>query len=159
MSVRVRDADLSRDKPALLRFLAGSNTFESQWESDRRLDADFPEEFLAELVARAKAKLGRLFVAEEAGAVIGWAMCFVDGHETFVKPEDRPFGYVAEMYVDEAARGRHAGRKLLKSCEDHFRALGLKSVLIGALSHNTRAVNAYRAAGYADYAVNLRKVL
>jgi ribosomal protein S18 acetylase RimI-like enzyme len=159
MSVRVRDADLSRDKPALARFIAGSNKFESQWESDRRLDGAFPDEFLAELVERAKAKQGRLFVAEDAGAVIGWAMCFVDMHETFVKPQDRPFGYVAEMYVDEAARGRHVGRTLLKSCEDHFRALGLKSVLIGALSHNTRAVGAYRAAGYADYAVNLRKVL
>jgi len=76
-----------------------------------------------------------------------------------VREEERPFGYVAEMFVDEAFRGRHVGRMLLKACEDHFRALGLKSVLIGALSPNTRALNAYRAAGYTDYAINLRKLL
>jgi ribosomal protein S18 acetylase RimI-like enzyme len=136
-----------------------SNQFESQWESDRRLDAAFPVEYLAELIERAKAKRGRLLVAEEGGAVVGWAMCFVDGHEIFVREEDRPFGYVAEMFVEAKARGRHIGRKLLNACEDHFRALGLKSVLIGALAPNARAVNAYRAAGYADYAVNLRKLL
>jgi ribosomal protein S18 acetylase RimI-like enzyme len=159
MSVAIRDADLTRDKPALVRFLMGSNQFESQWEKDRRLDADFPDEYLSQLVERAKAKQGRLLVAEEAGAVVGWAMCFLDEHDTFVEQEERPFGYVAEMYVEEALRGRHIGRALLKACEDHFRALGIESVLISALSPNVRALNAYRAAGYTDYAVNLRKIL
>ena len=68
-------------------------------------------------------------------------------------------GSFAELFVEEAARGRHIGRTLLKSCEEHFRSLGLKSVHIGALSPNTRAINAYRAAGYANHAVNLRKLL
>jgi ribosomal protein S18 acetylase RimI-like enzyme len=159
MTIRIRDVDLDRDRPALLRFIAGSNAYEFQFESDRRLDAALPEEFLPELTARANEKQGRVFVADDGGAAIGWAVCYVDHHETFVREEERPFGYVAEMFVEESARGRHIGRSLLKSCEDHFRALGLKSVLIGALSPNTRAVNAYRAAGYTDYAVNLRKLL
>ena len=159
MSVVIREAELARDKPMLLRFLAGSNAFESQWESDRRLDTAYPEEFLADRVARARAHRGRVFVAEESAAVVGWAMCSVEQHEIFVKADMRDYGYIHEMYVDERARGRHIGRKLLKACEDHFRALGLKSVLITALSPNVRALNAYRAAGYADYAVNLRKLL
>ena len=159
MSVRVRDAELSRDKPALLRFIAGLNRVELQYESNRRVDAAFPEKFLAELVERAKAKQGRMFVAEDDGAAVGWAMCFVDQHEIFVREEERAHGYVAEMFVEEAARGRHVGRMLLKACEDHFRGLGLTNVIIGALSANSRAMNAYRAAGYSDYAVNLRKLL
>jgi ribosomal protein S18 acetylase RimI-like enzyme len=158
-AIVIRDADLARDKSALTRFLMGSNQFESQWEADRRLDTAFPEEYLSQLVERAKSKQGRLFVAEEAGAVVGWAACHLDEHDTFVKREERSFGYVSEMYVEEARRGRHIGRALLKACEDHFRALGLKSVLISALSPNARALNAYRAAGYRDYAVNLRKIL
>ena len=40
-----------------------------------------------------------------------------------------------------------------------FATLKVASVLIGALSANVRAVRAYRAAGYADYDVNLRKLL
>lgn len=159
MSLRIRDADLKRDRETLQRFILGSNTYEAQWEADRRLDAAVGVDYLPELIERAAAKQGRLLVAEEDGVVIGWAMCHVDGHETFVKPEDRPFGYVAELFIEERARGKHVGRRLLNACEDHFRALGLKSVLIGALSPNVRAVNAYRAAGYTDYAINLRKLL
>jgi ribosomal protein S18 acetylase RimI-like enzyme len=159
MSVRVRDADLSRDTPALQRFILGSNTYEAQFESDRRLDANAGVDYLPDIINRVTKRRGRIFVAEDAGTPIGWAACYADEHEPFVKEEERPFGYVAELFVEDAYRGRHIGRELLKACEDHFRALGLKTVLIGALSANTRAANAYRAAGYADYAVNLRKVL
>jgi len=159
MSVLVRDVDLARDKPALLRFIAGSNVYEAQFESDRRLDDACPEEFLPELLERARMKQGRVFVAEEAGAPIGWAVCYVNQHDTFVRPEARPYGYVSELYVEEAARGRHVGRKLLNACEDYFRTLKVATVLIGALSANIRAVRAYKSAGYADYDINLRKVL
>jgi ribosomal protein S18 acetylase RimI-like enzyme len=159
MSLRIRDAELPRDKPALLRFIAGLNAFEAKFETNRRLDDAFPAEFLTELVERAKTRQGRLFVAAEGDGPLGWAMCYVEQHEAFVRPALRDYGYIAEMYVEEAARGRHVGRMLLKSCEDHFRALKLTNIVIGALNANDRAMRAYRAAGYADYAVNLRKLL
>jgi GNAT superfamily N-acetyltransferase len=157
--MKVRDADLARDRPTLERFILGSNTYEAQFEADRRLDPAVGADYLPDLIERAATKQGRILIAEHDGVVIGWAMCNVEQHETFVREEERPFGYVAELFIEESARGQHVGRTLLKSCEDHFRALGVKTVLIGALSLNARAVNAYRAAGYADYAVNLRKVL
>ncbi len=159
MAVHVRALDLARDKPALLRFILGSNAYEAQYESDRRLDKACPEEFLPVLLERAKARRGHIFVAEEAGEPIGWAVCYVNEHDVYVRPEERPYGYVSELFVDEASRGRHVGRKLLNACEDYFRSLKIATVLIGALSANTRAVRAYKAAGYADYDVNLRKVL
>jgi GNAT superfamily N-acetyltransferase len=159
MSVAIRNADLARDRPAFLRFVFGSNTYESQFVSDRRLDDKFAAEHLDELFQRVAAKQGKVFVAEDEGSPVGWAVCHVDQHDPFVVQDERTFGYVSELYVDEPMRGRHVGRALLKCCEDYFRSLGLKTVLIGALSGNVRAIYAYRAAGYADYAVNLRKLL
>lgn len=159
MSVCIRDADLSRDKPTLERFVLGSNTYEAQYESDRRLDANAGADYLPILIERVRRQQGRIFVAENAGALVGWTACYLEQHDAFVKDEERPFGYVAELFIDDAHRGLHIGRSLLKSCEDHFRALGVKSVLIGALAPNARAVNAYRAAGYADYAIEFRKRL
>jgi ribosomal protein S18 acetylase RimI-like enzyme len=159
MSVRIRDAELSRDTPVLQSFIVGSNAYEAQFESDRRLDAKAGADYLPQLVDSATKQQGRILVAEEAGAPVGWAVCYVNQHEPFVKEDERPYGYVSELFVEEAHRGRHIGRALLDACEGHFRSLGLASVVIGALSRNTRAVNAYRAAGYADYAINLRKIL
>ncbi|MBP6014251.1 MAG: GNAT family N-acetyltransferase [Alphaproteobacteria bacterium] len=159
MSVVIRDADLARDKPSIQRFMAGLNLFESAFEPNRDLAPGVPERWLKDLLARVRAKQGRMFVADDGGVLLGWAACHADQYDVYVREEDRAFGYVEELYVDEAARGRHIGRALLKACEDHFRSLGLKSVLIGALNGNARAIAAYRAAGYSDYAVNLRKLL
>ena len=159
MSPHIRDADLSRDTAVLQRFIVGSNTYEAKFESDRRLDAAAGADYLPQLVDSATKKRGRIFVAEEAGTPIGWAVCYVEHHEPFVKEEERPYGYVSELFVDEAFRGRHVGRALLNACEDHFRKLGLKTVLIAALSANTRALGVYRSTGYTDYAINLRKIL
>ncbi len=159
MTPQIRDADLSRDTAVLQRFIVSSNIYEARFESDRRLDAGAGPEYLLQLVDSATKKRGRIFVAEEGGSPIGWAVCYVEQHEPFVKEAERPYGYVSELFVEEAYRGRHIGRALLNACEDHFRALGMKTVLIAALSANTRALNAYRATGYTDYAINLRKVL
>lgn len=159
MTPHIRDADLSRDTAVLQSFIVASNIYEAQFESDRRLDAAAGADYLPQLVDSATKKQGRIFIAEEAGAPIGWAVCYVNEHEPFVKEDERAYGYVSELYVEEAFRGRHVGRALLNACEDHFRTLGMKTVLIAALSANTRAVNAYRATGYTDYAINLRKIL
>lgn len=159
MTPYIRDADLSRDTAVLQRFIVGSNIYEGQFETDRRLDAAAGADYLPQLVDSATKKQGRIFIAEEAGAPIGWAVCYVNEHEPFVKEEERPYGYISELYVEEVFRGRHIGRALLNACEDHFRTLGMKTVLIAALSANIRAVNAYRATGYTDYAINLRKIL
>lgn len=159
MTPSIRDADLARDTAVLERFIVGSNIYEAHFESDRRLDAGGGSAYLPQLIDSATKKQGRIFVAEEAGAPIAWAVCYVQQHEPFVKEDERPYGYVSELYVEEAFRGRHIGRALLKACEDHFRTLGMKTVLIGALSANDRALKAYRATGYKDYAINLRKIL
>ncbi len=159
MSVSVRDADLARDRASLERFIVGSNAYEAQFEPDRRLDPAVGTEYFTELADRVAKAQGRILVAEADGAIVGWAVCYVSHHEIFVKPEERRFGYISELFVEEAARGQHVGRTLLQACEDHFRALQIKSVLIGALAANVRAQNAYRAAGYSDYDINLRKLL
>ena len=159
MSVRIRDADLARDRPAFERFIWGTNTFEGRFEPNRRLDAQVGADFLPDLLRRVEKKQGRIFVAEVGGVTVGWAVCHTSDHDVYVVEDERPFGYVAELFVEEAHRGLHVGRSLLKSCEEYFRTLGLKFVFIGALAGNSRAVNAYRAAGFTDYAIEFKKRL
>lgn len=159
MSVRIRDADLARDRPAFERFIWGTNVYEGRAEPNRRLDPQVGADFFPELLKRMEKKQGRIFVAEVDGATVGWAVCYAEAHDVYVLEEERAFGYVAELFVEEAHRGLHIGRSLLKSCEDHFRARGLKFAFIGALAGNGRAVNAYRAAGFVDYAIEFKKRL
>ena len=56
-------------------------------------------------------------------------------------------------------RAAGAGRALIATCEDVARKMKLKSLMIGVLAKNARARKTYEAAGFAPYALELRKYL
>jgi GNAT superfamily N-acetyltransferase len=68
-------------------------------------------------------------------------------------------GFIIELYVEEAMRGKGVGQALIAACEDEARRLGLKRIMIGVLSGNRRAAEIYQRAGYAPYQLELAKSL
>jgi GNAT superfamily N-acetyltransferase len=155
---RIRDGKLPEDAEIGRSFILGLQVYERAFEDDRRVDANVAAEFFDVLMARAAERQGRIFIAEDdAGAAIGWAVCFVDENEIYVEPELRKFGYISELYLVERARGRGIGRALIAACEAHFRTLGLKHMMIGVLSKNTNAHRSYINAGFRPYSEMLLK--
>ena len=69
-----------------------------------------------------------------------------------------PYGEVTELYVQPAFRRRGIARALLAAAEARARALGAPGVILFTGLKNTDAQAFYRAAGYHDYAVTMRRV-
>jgi len=159
MSFRIRDADPMNDKPAALSFILGSQQYEHAFEPDRRLDPGVADEYYAALTGRVLTNKGRIFVADENGCAIGWAVFLVEQNALFVVEAQRSYGYIAELYVNESARGLGVGRALIAACEDEARRLGLGQIMIGVLARNARAAGIYERAGYSPYTSELRKYL
>jgi len=159
MSFSIRDFDPSRDKPAALSFIMGSQLYEREVEPDRRVDPQVAEDYFPVLMAEVALKHGRVFIAESEGEAIGWAAITVEESPLFVVEEERTYGYITELFVDEKCRGLGAGQALIEACENEARRLGLGHVLIGLLTQNARTANVYRQAGYSPYISELRKYL
>lgn len=159
MSVHIRDVVLPKDRAAVLSFIKGAQRFEQAIEPDRRTDAAVAEEYFADLMSRVEKRQGQILVAENAGRVIGWAVLLVEEGPVFVVKDQRTFGSICELYVDEEARGRGVGRALISACELQARCLGLGLVMIGVLARNERAKAIYAEAGYEPYHVEMRKYL
>ncbi len=158
--MRIRDADLARDRAALLSFIMGSQHFEFAIEPNRRLDTPVADEHLEKLLAHLRDHDGRMFVADDDnGSLTGWAVVGEFKGEAFIVPEERDYAYIFELFVVEATRGAGVGRALIAACEDWARTKNFKTIQIGVLSGNTRAAKIYREAGYSDYALELRKYL
>jgi ribosomal protein S18 acetylase RimI-like enzyme len=157
---QIRDVRLPQDKAQLLEFILGSQQFEKSFEPNRRLDDDVAREYFESLCSEVSKKGGRILVAEdERGSLLGWAVALAAEDEIFVADAERRFAYLSELYVAEAARGAGIGQALIRACEAWARSAGYSSIRIGVLSGNTRADRIYRAAGYAPYALTLRKYL
>ncbi len=159
-AVRIREARLPGDKPDILGFIGELQKFEHAFEANRRLDAQFAEEHYAALVPQLLVDGGEVFIAEDAEArAIGWTAVYEKAGEVYIGAEERRFGFIAELYVVEAARGAGVGRLLIAACEDWARKQGLATVRIGVLAGNSRAIGVYARAGYEPYSLEVRKRL
>ena len=159
VNVRIRDIALPEEKAAALSFIDGSQRYEHDVEPNRKLDGAVAAEHFALLRERMTTNRGRMFVAELDRRVVGWAVFFVEQHPVFVAEEQRTYGYIAELFVEEHARSHGAGRALIDACETEACRLGLGHIMIGVLAGNTRAANIYARAGYMPYSSELRKFL
>jgi GNAT superfamily N-acetyltransferase len=155
----IRDAVWPDDRKATISFIDGLQHYEHGVEPNRRIDAAVGPEYFDVLIAAVAEHDGIVRIAEIGGRAIGWAVAWHDIDDMYVVAEERRFVYIAELYVDEDARGTGVGRALIAACEDWARFQDIRIVKIGVLSGNTRAATVYERAGYAPYATRLRKYL
>lgn len=81
---------------------------------------------------------GRLLVAEESGRVIGTLMVGYDGHR----------GWLYRLAVDEGARRRGVGRRLVREAEQLLTALGCAKVNLQLHEHNDAGARFWASVGY-----------
>jgi GNAT superfamily N-acetyltransferase len=155
----IRDAAWPGDREAAVSFIDGLQRYEHGIEPNRRIDAAVGAEYCDVLLAAVAEHGGIVRIAELDGRAIGWAVAWNELDAMYVVAGQRRCVYISELYVEEEARGTGTGRALIASCEDWARAQGICIVKIGVLFGNTRAATVYERAGFAPYAVRLRKFL
>ena len=154
----IRAARLPEDEPAILSFIWGLQRFENAFEPNRRLDPDFAKEHWADVQAQAVAR-GALFVAESDEVPVGWAFVVEEPGDLFVAERERRYGFIAELFVQESARGKGHGRALIVACEEWTRGQGMTVLIIGVLTGNGKAAALYQRDGFAPYNLFMRKYL
>lgn len=157
MGMTIREARLPDDQATIERFVLDLQRYEAAFEPNRRLDAAYVADqygWLSTMFAK-----GRIFIAENAGVAIGWALVHADEGDVYEAAAERRFATIRELYVAEAARGKGAGQALLAACEEWARVQGFSVIRISHLAQNALAEKSYARAGYAPYTVTRRKRL
>jgi L-amino acid N-acyltransferase YncA len=117
--------------------------------ADVPVTAESETAFVASLAPR-----GALFVAEEAGRVVGFQT--VEPWSRFGTSMDHVAS--AGTQVSAAARGRGVGRALWAETRRFARAQGFEKVIVQVRSGNARALRFYRGLGFSDVGVARRQV-
>lgn len=103
---------------------------------------------------------GVILIAEENGAALGYAVILTRSVEDGTGDEIAyDYAYVVDLVVAEQARRRGIGRMLLDDCERRARAAGRDDLRITVLARNDGAHALYRALGFDDLLIDMRKVL
>ncbi len=115
--------------------------------------------YLDRMFSRCAALDGRVFVAEVEGGLCGFVCVWGKVSPEELDEDPRPYAYVSDLVVSAPHRRRGIGRQLLDHAEAYARTVGAGRLRIGVLAGNADAWRLYRACGFEDYLVQLRKGL
>jgi ribosomal protein S18 acetylase RimI-like enzyme len=103
-----------------------------RWRKARHLDDDASREPQG------------IFVAEEAGQIVGYITTWQD--------REAGIGHIPNLAIAAAFRGQGLGRQLIEHALDHFRQSGLSHAKIETLAQNDIGNHLYRSLGFREVA-------
>ena len=156
MSLCIRPA-LPDDHEALVEQYLGLNRYEEPIAGNRVLDHAGAVASLAEAQERVAQTDGTVLVAELDGRVVGHLFLEFRQDPVFVRAELRPYAYVAELFVREAARGLGVGKALMLAAERTAAARGFGRLMVQVLAGNALAEAFYARCGFKAHAIELGK--
>jgi ribosomal protein S18 acetylase RimI-like enzyme len=153
----IREYEPSRHRGQLRTCVVELQDFERGLEPTLPKGEAMADRYLAHMLDRCAGAAGRMFVAEEDGAVVGFV-----GVLARVVPEPdetQAYAYVSDLVVLPAYRRRGIGRALLERAEAYARGEGARVLRVGVLAKNEAAARLYRSLGFGDYTIQLNKPL
>jgi ribosomal protein S18 acetylase RimI-like enzyme len=154
--VSVRRA-LSSDRPALRAAIVELHEQERRLHDSRLPGEATADAYLVWMLAEA-ARDGAVFVAEASGAFAGFAAGWIVEENVIEEtPDSNRFGYVSDVCVLPAFRGRRIAARLLEALETRLSLSGVTRIRLSALATNIAARASYERSGYAPYEIVYEK--
>lgn len=156
--IRIRQARPT-DRAALRAAVIELQEFERRLSDTRRPGEEIADAYLARMESRA-AHGGAILIAESDGAFAGFATCELREVNYVAETADsNRFGYVSDICVLPAWRGRRIAGLLLEAAERHLAPLGITRLRIHVLANNPSARRSYEHAGFVAYEVLCEKAV
>jgi ribosomal protein S18 acetylase RimI-like enzyme len=146
------------DVPDLRRALIELQNFERRLHNTRLPGEQIANAYVAWLRRQAARKNGALLIAEADEVFVGFAAGWiVEDHNMAETADSNRFGYVSDICVMPASRGRRIAAELLAAIEQHLARAGIARVRLASLAANIAAQAAYQRAGFTPYEIVFEK--
>jgi len=156
--IRIRQAGPA-DRAALREAVVELQEFERRLSDTRRPGEEIADAYLARMESRA-ADNGAILIAEADGAFVGFVTCQLQEVDYIAEtPDSNRFGYVSDICVLPAWRGRRIACLLLEAAERHFAPHGITRLRINVLANNTSARHSYEHSGFVAYEILYEKTM
>lgn len=153
-SVRLAQAS---DRPFLRAAVVELHEAERRLHDSRLPGEETADAYLVWMLGEA-ARDGAVFVAEVDGMFAGFAAGWlVQENHIEETPDSNRFGYISDVCVLPAFRGRRIAALVLDALETRLSLSGVKRIRLWALAANKAARASYERSGYARYEIVYEK--
>ena len=108
-----------------------------------------PKELVQEWEDADAAGEGAVFVAEEAGKIVGFSQCQLR-HDYVEGTESSPVAYLEGIFVDESRRRRGYAARLLSACEKWAKEKGCREFASDCELTNTDSLKFHLSLGFQE---------
>jgi len=117
---------------------------------------EYRREDLQTLAEAVEMEHARIFVAEQAGVLLGHVVV-VAGHRDSSTGEGQ--GWIFDLSIQRDHWGHGLGKRLMEHAEAFIRERGLNAIGLGVTISNQRALRFYRELGYQEERIQMVKKL
>jgi ribosomal protein S18 acetylase RimI-like enzyme len=157
--VEIREFAPLRDRAAVRTCFVALQDFERELDPRIPPGEQIADAYLDLMFARCREFDGVVLVAEVEGAVVGFVTVLTRYRSPEPDDDPREHGFVSDLVVLAAHRGRGLGRSLLRAAEARAREAGALAVRLSVKAGNTGALALYSVEGFAESEVYLEKRL
>lgn len=128
-------------------------------------DRKSAHDYMQKMIDDSESMDGVIYVAEEAGSVVGFVQGVVINHSpgdnvvfdtTHIPRKD---GWIGLLFVEPGHRGMGVGQKLMDKIKIYFENKGCDTLRLLVLSDNTHAIEIYKKYGFIKHEVEMVRKL
>lgn len=150
MDIRLRYAELS-DVPLLRNFESKLVAHERSVEPTLIQKGPLEYYKIPELIEDDNANI---VIAEVDGAPIGCGLGQIKENDFY--NNEKQYGYIGLMYVEESQRGKNIGGLIIQELVDWFGTKGINEIRLKVYASNPTAVEAYKKYGFEHYVHDMK---
>ncbi len=152
-------AATAHDRPQLRLAIIELQNYERIRHATRLPGEQIAEAYLDWMLRQAETT-GAILIAEAGADFCGFVAGWIEATENIAEtPDSNRFGYISDICVMPAFRGRAIAMQLLDGIEQYLRGTGVTRLRITSLAVNMSARNSYERSGFAPYEILYEKVL
>jgi len=151
----------SKDKPTLLKLSKKLGAVGKILDPMSRIQnaPGFAEMDVDETLKNVKTNHGKIYLAEDAGEVIGFVIGVIwkQSKKNELEIGKHVLGEVTDLFIEEAYRGKGIGTTMLTMMEGYFKEKGCDSMWVSMFAPNTNAHAVYQKFGFVDRSIGMLK--
>jgi ribosomal protein S18 acetylase RimI-like enzyme len=158
-SVKIRECDRKSDLDGLRRCAIELQNFERGLDPRMPEGSSIADPYIEQMFRDSRRFAGKIFVADDDGAVVGYACVWARARAEDISDGPKEFGLVPELVVLASHRNRGIGRMLLFESEAYARSHGCQCLRISVLAANDAARALYTSHGFKEHEIVLEMSL
>jgi ribosomal protein S18 acetylase RimI-like enzyme len=157
--MEIRECDREKDFAGLRRCAIELQNFERDLDPRMPEGSSIADPYLEQVFIDSQRFAGKIFVADDDGAVVGYACVLARARAEYVSEGPKEYGLIPELVVLASHRNRGIGRLLLAESEAYARSQGCQCLRISAMAANGAAKALYLSQGFKEQEITLELIL